>query len=88
MRYIRDLAVALDLQELDDYKLWCGAHDGKDFPWSSPDHAGSKPTPVSEKVETWAKRLRWGSKVKRSAWEFANATGKQVVVKAMKWDSD
>ena len=79
--------MSLDLQEVEDFKIWCITRDPKKFPWATSDHAGTQQS-VSEQVETWAKGLKWKSRVQRSAWEFANATGKQIVVEAMKWDQD
>lgn len=85
VRYIRYLAVSLDLQETDDFKIWCITRDPKKFPWSSSDRAGTQPD-ISQQVADWAKRIRGYDRVQRSAWEFAKATGKQVVYEAMKWD--
>ena len=87
MRYITYLAVALDLQELEDFKLWSQTRDPKKFPWSTPDRAGLLPGGTSQKAIDIARSMHWGSRVQRSAWEFAQATGKKVVFEAMKWDS-
>lgn len=87
MRYIRYLAVSLDLQEVEDYKIWCITHDPKKFPWSSADHAGTQPD-VTQRTIDWAQRIRGYGRVQRSAWEFAKATDKQIVYEAMKWDKD
>jgi hypothetical protein len=41
-----------------------------------------------EQIQELANRSPIGARAKRSAWEFANATGKQIVFEAMKWDSE
>ncbi len=88
-RWICYLAVSLDLEEIEQYRLhWSSGGKLKDFKWASPDHAGTRPGGVGAGLLEFAKAMSGGKLVKKDVWEYAKATGKQVVYEMAEWDKD
>jgi len=84
------LVVALDAQELEQYKLHC-INGGKpeDFTWSSPDHAGTRepgPTGVQESIMRLATDLSGGHLKKSDVWGYGSMIGARKVVQAHERD--
>jgi hypothetical protein len=87
------LAVALDLQELEEYHFWIlSQQDPKKFQWSSSDHAGTQPLdkkPVNEQILAFGQALAGGNaaaQVRSDIWEYGKVRGAGQVFEAMKWD--
>lgn len=91
-RWTRYLAVALDLEEIDQFHFWVLAQqDPKKFQWSSPDHAGTRPGGAAQSLMEFAGALSGrdpGKLKKRDPWEYGKATGLSVVYKMAELDSD
>ncbi len=81
-RWICYLAVALDLDEIEQFnRWWVAGQDPKKFKWSSLDHAGTRSGDVTDGLMAFASALvgRDPSRMKkRDPYEYAKATGRLV----------
>ena len=84
------LAVALDLEEIEQYRVYCTS-GGKpdDFKWTSPDHAGTRepgPVGVQATLMQMAAEVSGGHLKKSDVWEYGKAIGARKVVQAYERD--
>jgi len=87
-RWIAYLAVALDLEEIADYKAYVYAQgDPKKFPWSSSDHAGTrKARNLAEEIITGFSNKDIGQHRPGDVWKYGEKAGWKSVTKANKWE--
>lgn len=88
-RWICYLAVALDLEELDNYRFWVLAQqDPKKFEWSSSDRAGSRdPEYVGQRIMHFAQqRLGAAGVQKGDFWTLARQKGMKPIYQIEKED--
>jgi hypothetical protein len=88
-RWIRYLAVALDLQEQEDFKTYVLAgNDAKKFQWASPDHAGTRTPDVAEQIVRLASDVFKAPPIKGDIWALAKLRGMKPHYKVKIWDRE
>ena len=89
MRYVRYVAIALELQEQEDFRYWVlSQQDPKKFRWATSDHAGTTSGSVQEKILQHMGATRQTGSLKGDVWDYGSVTGMQKVFKVKVFDSD
>lgn len=89
MRYVRYVAIALELQEQEDFRYWVlSQQDPKKFQWATPDRGGTTPATVREKILNHMTRTKDTASLKGDVWEYGSVTGMQKVFKVKVFDQD
>ena len=84
-RWVCYLAVALDLDEIEDYKAFIFAGgEGKKFKWSSSDHGGLRPH--GDIGKEMIREFGGANSKPSDVWQYGKIRGLKSVTKAFKWE--